>query len=70
MNAWAQISVSKIATTLSAPTHAAAMLVTPSMLMGVAVMTLMSVYWVLTSAPRIARTPLVPTPVVVELDID
>jgi len=65
----AQTSAPRIATTPSAPTHAAAMLVTPSMLIGEAVMTLMSVNWAPTSVPRIARTLLAPTPVVVELDI-
>ena len=66
----AQISVPRIVRTPSAPTRAAAILVTPSILMGVAVLTSMSVHWVPTSAPRIARIQLAPTPVVVELDID
>ena len=46
------------------------MLVIPLVLMDVAVWTLMSVHWVLTSAPRIVRTPSAPIPVAVELDID
>ena len=66
----ALINAPKIATTPTAPTHAAAMLVTLSILMGMAVTTLTSVYWVLPSALRIAKTPLAPTPVGVELDID
>ena len=66
----ARTSVLRLATTSSAPTHAAAMLVKPSVLMDVAVMTLMSVRWVLTSVPRIAVTPLALTPVVVGSDID
>ena len=64
------INASKIATTQSAPTRAAAMLAMPSMLMGVAVMTLMSVHWVLTSAPRIATTPLALIIAVVDLGIN
>ena len=64
------INAPKIAGTPLALTHAAAMLATLSVLMGVAVMTLMSVPWVLTSAPKIATTLSVLTPVAVEWVID
>ena len=65
-----QISVRRIAPTPLAPTHAAAMLATPSMLMGVAAETMMSVPWGLTSVPRNAATLWDPTPAAVEMDTD
>ena len=66
----AHISVSRIATTLLAPTHAVAMLATPSMLLDMAVMILMNVDLIVTSAPRIATTLWDPIFAAVEQDID
>lgn len=65
-----QISVPRIVTTSSARTHAAAILAMLSMLMAFTVMILMSVQWVLISAPRIARTPLASILVAVAVGID
>ena len=64
------ISVFSIARIPLDPIDAAAMLAILSMLMGMAVMTLMSVHWMLTCVPRIVRTQSVPILVAVEQGID